>query len=150
MSRPWPLTPKGQKTLLWAGFLISLALVLPASWVISQEQSRAEVQQLIPGQVSYCELARCGVVSPLSIEVLPELLAVTETEFGVRFKIQVVNQELLQGDREVWAELRSPAGERIESLRGLMRLSSKGPQFIEFFFTGTAVELTENKLFLGF
>lgn len=135
---------------MWGGFVISLALVLPASWVISQEQSRAEVQQLIPGRVSYCELADCGVVSPLSIEVLPELLAVTETEFGVRFKIQVVNHEQLQGDREVWAELRTPAGERIESLRGLMSLTSKGPQFIEFFFTGTAEELAKNTLLLGF
>jgi hypothetical protein len=54
------------------------------------------------------------------------------------------------GTREFWFELRGETGERVESMRGLLTLTAKGPQYIEFFFTRTEAELTGGNLILGY
>lgn len=75
---------------------------------------------------------------------------VTESEFGTTVKIQVLNHGQLVGKREVWAKVYSPAGKLREGMKIWLELRAKGPIYLEFFFTGTAKELGESKISLGF
>jgi hypothetical protein len=151
MSRPWIITPKGQRVTLLASFILSAVAIIPVVNQFALDEHRKLISELTPGEVSYCELSGCDEISGLAgLQIVPGIEQLVENEYGVQFKIRVVNGDQLVGTREVWAELRTQSGERIESLRGLLTLSKKGPQFIEFYFTGTTEELTQNLLFLGF
>ena len=146
MSRPWLITPRGQRVSMIAGTAISLLALLPLAQQIELEASRSIMPVPSPGQVEYCLLENCKELSGIA---LTDEIKILETEFGTEVSIRVINTGRQVGQREIWAELRAPSGERIESLRGLLELSAKGPQYIEFFFTGTKRELEENELFLG-
>ena len=129
-----------------AAIALSLLALLPLAQQIELQASRSELPIPSPGQVEYCLLEVCRELSGIA---LTDEIEILETEFGTEFSIRVINSGRQVGQREIWAELRAPSGERIESLRGLLELSPKGPQYIEFFFTGTKRELEANDLYLG-
>lgn len=149
MKRPWLLTKTGQRLTMLLATVITIALIPLAVSQIETEQSRI-AQTLIPGEVEYCEIANCGKIKKLAgLEVIG-IESIIEEEFGTLITIRVLNHGMLVGEREVWAELRTQAGERIESMRGILQLSLKGPQLLELFFTGDKAEFQQGKLLLGF
>lgn len=121
------------------GFVISILLIWPAI-----EQVRDETRIIDPfdrTNVNYCELAACGYIEGLGLEVVypPE---VVEGEFGTEVFVQVINRGRLTGERQFWAELRTQEGAFVEAMRGELVLTSKGPQLIRFFFTGNKAEFS--------
>jgi len=150
LKRPWLTTPRGQQITMWLGVLAAGLALLPLSSQLQLDQQRTTVEQLNPQAIEYCELSSCGVIEIAGgLEVTNELL-LEETEFGVNAKLRVINRGMALGSREFWFELRSKEGQRIESMRGQLALSSKGPQYIEFFFTGTKTEISNGRLILGY
>jgi len=121
------------------GFVISILLIWPAI-----EQVRDETRIIDPfdrTNVNYCELAACGYIEGLGLEVVypPKLV---EGEFGTEVFVQVINRGRLTGERQFWAELRTQEGAFVEAMRGELVLTSKGPQLIRFFFTGNKAEFS--------
>ncbi len=121
------------------GFVLSILLIWPAI-----EQVRDETRIIEPfdrTNVSYCELSACRYIEGLGLEVVypPE---VVEGEFGTEVFVQVINRGRLSGERPFWAELRTQEGAFVEAMRGELVLTSKGPQLIRFFFTGTEAEFS--------
>ena len=150
MKRPWLTTPRGQQITMWLGVLVALLALVPLSSQLELDAQRADLKQLDSQSVTYCEVASCGDLEIAGgLEVTDELV-LEENEFGVNARLRVINHGLAAGTREFWFELRSEAGSRVESMRGLLTLTPKGPQYIEFFFTGTKDELTSGNLILGY
>jgi hypothetical protein len=117
---------------------------------MATEAARTNVSQLQFGQVNFYPLDDAKSVSELAgLEVL-EISDVSESEFGTTIKIQVLNHGQLIGKREVWAKVYSPEGNLREGMKIWLDLKPKGPIYLEFFFTGTAKELAESKISLGF
>ena len=135
---------------MWLGILVAVMALLPLSSQLQLEEQRSAVEQLKQESVQYCEIASCGVIEIAGgLEITTELL-LEETEFGVNAELRVINHGMASGSREFWFELRSPQGQRIESMRGQLDLSGKGAQYIDFFFTGTKSEMTNGTLILGY
>ncbi len=119
------------------GFVISILLIWPAF-----EQVRDETRVITPldrTSITYCEIASCGYIEGLGLEIVypPSLV---EGEFGTEVFVQVINRGRLTGEREFWAELRTAEGKFVEAMRGELVLTNKGPQQIRFFFTGKKAE----------
>ncbi len=135
---------------MWLGVSVALLALVPLSSQLELDAQRATLKQLDPQSVTYCPIASCGNLGIAGgLEVTDELV-LEENEFGVNVRLQVINHGLALGTREFWFELRSEAGSRVESMRGLLTLTPRGPQYIEFFFTGTKAELTGGNLILGY
>jgi hypothetical protein len=135
--------------MLLGTFLAFLSLI-PLSFTLATEVTRTTVSQLKFGEVNFYPLEDATSVSELAgLEVLG-ITDVTESEFGTTLKIQVLNHGQLLGKREVWAKVYSPAGNLREGMKIWLELKPKGPIYLEFFFTGTAKELAESKISLGF
>lgn len=135
---------------MWLGVLIALLALLPLSSQLELDAQRATLKQLDPQGITYCPIASCGDLEIAGgLEVTDELV-LEENEFGVNARLRVINHGMAAGTREFWFELRSETGEKIESMRGLLTLTAKGPQYIEFFFTGTKNALTDGNLILGY
>ena len=135
---------------MWLGVLVSLLALIPLASQLELDQKRSAIEQLDSSSIRYCELSSCGTLDIAGgLEITQELL-LEENEFGVNARLRVVNHGMAIGEREFWFELRSAEGERVESMRGLLTLSPKGPQHIEFFFTGDAAEITEGELIVGY
>lgn len=129
------------------GFVVSILLIWPAI-----EQVQDETRIIAPldrTSITYCELSACGYIEGLGIEVV-SLPGVVEGEFGTEVFVQVVNRGRLTGEREFWAELRTSEGKFVEAMRGELVLTSKGPQFIRFFFTGKADEFQSLVMDFGY
>jgi hypothetical protein len=149
LKRPWILTPKGQRSSMLLATLMALLGIPFAARAVAQELDRQPQPQDI-SQVDYCELASCKKISKLEgLEVLG-IESIEEGKYGILIEIRLLNHGGLSGEREVWAELRSATGNRIESMRGVIQLSPKGKQLLELFFTGNLDELQSGKLLLGF
>ena len=150
MKRPWLTTPKGQRITMLLGTLLSLLALIPLYFTMASELGRYNVSQLQFGAVNFYPLDQAKSVTELSgLEVLG-ISSVSESEFGTTVKIQVLNHGQLIGKREVWAKVYSPAGKLREGMKIWLELKPKGPIYLEFFFTGTAAELAESKISLGF
>ena len=150
MKRPWLTTPKGQRITMLLGTLLSLLALIPLYFTMASELGRYNVSQLQFGEVNFYPLDQAKSVTELSgLEVLG-ISSVSESEFGTTVKIQVLNHGQLIGKREVWAKVYSPAGKLREGMKIWLELKPKGPIYLEFFFTGTAAELAESKISLGF
>ena len=149
LKRPWILTPKGQRSSMLLATLLALLAIPFATLAVTQELDHRP-QPLDPSQVDYCELATCGEISKLRGLEVVGIESIEEGEFGILIEIRFLNHGSLSGEREVWAELRSATGNRIESMRGVVQLSPKGKQLLELFFTGHLDELQSGKLLLGF
>ncbi len=150
MKRPWLTTPKGQRITMLLGTLLSLLALIPLYFTMSSELARTNVSQLQFGEVNFYPLDQAKSVSELAgLEVLG-ISDVSESQFGTTLKIQVLNHGQLVGKREVWAKVYSPAGHLREGMKIWLDLKPKGPIYLEFFFTGTAQELSESKISLGF
>lgn len=129
------------------GFVLAILLIWPASQQVQEEMG--VIPPLNPSSVSYCELSACGYLKELGLEIVsPARLA--EGEYGTEVFIRVINRGRLSGEREFWAELRDPAGNFVEAMRGVAVLSSKGPQQVRFFFTGSQEELENLVLEFGY
>ena len=149
LKRPWILTPKRQRSSMLLATLLALLAIPFAALAVAQELDRLP-QPLDTSQVDYCELASCKKISKLEdLEVLG-IESIEEGKYGILIEIRLLNHGSLSGKREVWAELRSASGNRIESMRGVVQLSPKGKQLLELFFTGNLDELQSGKLLLGF
>ena len=135
---------------MWLGVLIALLTLLPLSSQLELDAQRATLKQLDPKAITYCEIASCGDWEIAGGLELTDELVLDENEFGVNARLRVINHGMASGTREFWFVLRSETGERVESMRGLLTLTPKGPQYIEFFFTGTKAELTGGNLILGY
>lgn len=132
------------------GTLLALLSLIPLSITLKAEATRTDVSQLQFGEVNFYPLDKARSVSELSgLEVL-DISEVSESEFGTTIKIQVLNHGQLVGKREVWAKVYSPEGNLREGMKIWLELKQKGPIYLEFFFTGTAKELAESKISLGF
>jgi len=132
------------------GTLLALVSLVPLYFTMAGELARTNVSQLQFGQVNFYPLEEAKSVSELAgLEVL-DISSVSESEFGTTIKIQVLNHGQLVGRREVWAKVYSPSGHLREGMKIWLDLKTKGPIYLEFFFTGTAKELAESKLSLGF
>ena len=132
------------------GTFLALLSLIPLSFTLAAEATRATVSQLQFGAVNFYPLEDAASVSELAgLEVLG-ITDVAESEFGTTLKIQVLNHGQLVGKREVWAKVYSPAGNLREGMKIWLELKPKGPIYLEFFFTGTAKELAESKISLGF
>ena len=132
------------------GTLLALLALVPLYFTMTTELSRTNISQLQLGEVNFYPLDQAKSVSELSgLEVLG-ISDVSESEFGTTVKIQVLNHGQLVGKREVWAKVYSPEGKLREGMKIWLELKQKGPIYLEFFFTGTAKELAESKLSLGF
>lgn len=121
------------------GLVISILLIWPAI-----EQVQDETRVIAPldrTSITYCELSACGDIEGLGLEIVYPP-SVTEGEYGTEVFVQVINRGRLTGEREFWAELRTQEGKFVEAMRGELVLTSKGPQSIRFFFTGTAAEFS--------
>jgi hypothetical protein len=117
---------------------------------MATESARTNVSQLQFGEVNFYPLDQAQSVTELSgLEVLG-ITDVAESEFGTTIRIQVLNHGQLVGKREVWAKVYSPEGNLREGMKIWLELKQKGPIYLEFFFTGTAKELAESKISLGF
>jgi hypothetical protein len=150
LKRPWLTTPKGQRITMLLGTLLSLLALIPLYFTMSSELARTNVSQLQFGEVNFYPLDQAKSVSELAgLEVLG-ISDVSESLFGTTLKIQVLNHGQLVGKREVWAKVYSPAGHLREGMKIWLDLKPKGPIYLEFFFTGTAQELSESKISLGF
>ena len=132
------------------GTFLALLSLIPLSFTLAAEATRTTVSQLKFGEVTFYPLDDATSVSELAgLEVLG-IKDVAESEFGTTLKIQVLNHGQLVGKREVWAKVYSPAGNLREGMKIWLELKPKGPIYLEFFFTGTAKELAESKISLGF
>jgi hypothetical protein len=132
------------------GTSLALLSLIPLSFTLAAEATRTTVSQLQFGEVNFYPLEEATSVSELAgLEVLG-ITDVAESEFGTTIKIQVLNHGQLVGKREVWAKVYSPAGNLREGMKIWLELKPKGPIYLEFFFTGTAKELAESKISLGF
>lgn len=132
------------------GTLLALLSLVPLYFTMATEAARTNVSQLQFGQVNFYPLEEAKSVSELSgLEVL-DISEVSESEFGTTIKIQVLNHGQLVGKREVWAKVYSSEGKLREGMKIWLDLKQKGPIYLEFFFTGTAKELAESKISLGF
>jgi len=132
------------------GTFLALLSLIPLSSTLAAEATRTTVSQLQFGEVNFYPLEDATSVSELAgLEVLG-ITDVAESEFGTTIKIQVLNHGQLVGKREVWAKVYSPAGNLREGMKIWLELKPKGPIYLEFFFTGTAKELAESKISLGF
>jgi hypothetical protein len=132
------------------GTFLALLSLIPLSFTLVAEATRTTVSQLQFGAVNFYPLEDAASVSELAgLEVLG-ITDVAESEFGTTLKIQVLNHGQLLGKREVWAKVYSPAGNLREGMKIWLELKPKGPIYLEFFFTGTAKELAESKISLGF
>jgi hypothetical protein len=150
LKRPWLITPRGQQLTMWLGVLASLLALVPLASQLQLDQERAAIEQLDASSIQYCEIQSCGTLEIAGgLEITSELL-LEENAFGVNAKLRVVNHGMAIGAREFWFDLRSPGGSRVEAIRGNLVLTPKGPQYIEFFFTGTSAELTGGNLILGY
>ena len=149
LKRPWILTPKGQRISMLVATLLALIAIPFAVLVMAHEIDRRP-QALDTRQVDYCELASCKKISKLEGLEVVGIESIEEGEYGILIEIRLLNHGSLSGEREVWAELRSATGNRIESMRGVVQLSPKGKQLLELFFTGNLDELQSGKLLLGF
>lgn len=129
------------------GLITSILLIWPA---IEQVQDETRVIAPLDNKaVTYCELSSCGHIEGLGLEIVyPPLLS--EGKFGTEISVQLINQGRLSGEREFWAELRDPAGNFVEAMRGVAVLSNKGPQQVRFFFTGSLAELENLVLEFGY
>ena len=149
MKRPWILTPRGQRLSMLLATLLSI-IALPIGINQIQSEASSSPAALDTRSVDYCEVSTCGKIAKLAgLEVL-EIESVDVGPYGILIEVRLLNHGLLEGDREVWAELRSATGGRIESMRGVVNLSPKGRQVLELFFTGSIEELESGKLLLGF
>ena len=150
MKRPWLTTPNGQRVTMLLGTFLALLSLIPLSFTLAAEATKTTVSQLQFGEVNFYPLEEAASVSELAgLEVLG-ITDVAESEFGTTLKIQVLNHGQLVGKREVWAKVYSPAGNLREGMKIWLELKPKGPIYLEFFFTGTAKELAESKISLGF
>ena len=150
MKRPWLTTPRGQQLTMLLGVLVSLLALIPLSTQLDVDQKRATIEQLELGNIEYCEVTSCGVLDIAGGLEITDQLLLAESSVGVNAKLRVINHGMALGVREFWFDLRGETGERIESMRGQLVLSAKGPQYIEFFFTGTKAELESAILILGY
>lgn len=149
MKRPWLLTRSGQRLTMLLATLVTIALVPLAYQQIATETSRFPAP-LDSTRIDYCEISSCGKIEKLAGLEVVGIEEVVPEEFGTLVRIRLINHGQLVGEREVWAELRSQEGNRIESMRGVMNLSPKGIQLLELFFTGDEAEFESGKLLLGF
>ena len=132
------------------GTLLSLLSLVPLYFTMATEAARTNVSQLQFGEVNFYPLDQAQSVAELAgLEVLG-ITDVAESEFGTTIRIQVFNHGQLVGKREVWAKVYSPEGNLREGMKIWLELKQKGPIYLEFFFTGTAKELAESKISLGF
>jgi hypothetical protein len=132
------------------GTFLALLALIPLSFTLSTEVTRTTVSQLKFGEVNFYPLEEAASVSELAGLGVLGITDVAESEFGTTLKIQVLNHGQLLGKREVWAKVYSPAGNLREGMKIWLELKPKGPIYLEFFFTGTAKELAESKISLGF
>ena len=150
MKRPWFTTPKGQRITMLLGTLLALLSLVPLYFTMTTELARTTVSQLQFGAVNFYPLEQAKSVKELSGLEVVGISKVSESEFGTTVQIQVLNHSQLIGKREVWAKVYSPAGKLREGMKIWLELGPKGPIYLEFFFTGTAKELAESKISLGF
>ena len=132
------------------GTFLALLSLIPLSFTLSTEASRTAVSQLQFGEVNFYPLDKAKSVTELAGLEVVGITDVAESEFGTTLKIQVLNHGQLLGKREVWAKVYSPEGNLREGMKIWLELKPKGPIYLEFFFTGTAKELAESKISLGF
>jgi hypothetical protein len=132
------------------GVLLALLSLVPLYFTMTAELSRTNVSQLKFGEVNFYPLEQADYVTELAGLEVVGITDVSESEFGTTVKIQVLNHGQLVGKREVWAKVYSPTGKLREGMKIWLELRQKGPIYLEFFFTGTAKELAESKLSLGF
>lgn len=150
MKRPWLTTPKGQRITMLLGTLLALLALIPLYFTMATELARTNVSQLQFGEVNFYPLDQAKSVTELAGLEVVGISDVSESQFGTTLKIQVLNHGQLVGKREVWAKVYSPAGHLREGMKIWLDLKPKGPIYLEFFFTGTAEELSESKISLGF
>jgi hypothetical protein len=132
------------------GILLALLSLVPLYFTMASELDRTNVSQLRFGAVNFYPLEQADYVTELAGLEVVGITDVSESEFGTTVKIQVLNHGQLVGKREVWAKVYSPEGKLREGMKIWLELRQKGPIYLEFFFTGTAKELAESKLSLGF
>ena len=150
MKRPWLTTPKGQRITMLLCTLLALLALIPLYFTMATELARTNVSQLQFGEVNFYPLDQAKSVTELAGLEVVGISDVSESQFGTTLKIQVLNHGQLVGKREVWAKVYSPAGHLREGMKIWLDLKPKGPIYLEFFFTGTAQELSESKISLGF
>lgn len=150
MKRPWLTTPKGQRITMQLGTLLALLALIPLYFTMTTELARTNVSQLQFGAVNFYPLEDAKSISELAGLEVVGISEVSESEFGTTVKMQVLNHGQLVGKREVWAKVYSPEGKLREGMKIWLELKQKGPIYLEFFFTGTAKELSESKISLGF
>lgn len=147
--RPWLLTQLGQRLAVVVVLALSLLAIVPAINQVSEDTSRV-VPQLDTAKVVYCELSACGAIPTMAGLVVTDEVQITESDYGTKISVRVINAGRLVGDREVWAQVRSQEGKLVEGMRTKLKLSDQGPQHVEFQFSGTPQELADLRLFLGF
>lgn len=147
--RPWLLTQLGQRLALVLVFALSLLAIVPAINQVNQDTGRV-VPQLDTTNVSYCELIACGAIESMAGLVITDEIEITESDYGTKVSIRVINTGRLVGEREVWAQVRTQEGKLVEGMRTKLNLTDQGEQHVEFQFSGTPQELADLRVFLGF
>ena len=147
--RPWLLTQLGQRLAVLAVFALSILAIVPAINQVNLDTGR-QVPQLDTANVSYCELSACGSIETMAGLVITDEIEISESDYGTKVRIRVINTGRLVGEREVWAQVRSQEGKLVEGMRTRLNLTDQGPQHVEFQFSGTPQELADFRVFLGF
>lgn len=130
--------------------LISILCLVPLAIQLQVEAERRVVMQLDRTDVTFCRFEDCGILDDFQqIEPLAPAV-VTEGEFGTEVLIEVINHGRLEGQREVWALLRTTEGKIVEGMKIWLDLDGNGRSQIKFFFTGTKAEFEAGVLELGF
>lgn len=142
------LSQLGMRSIVFISLVLAIAMIAPGALQVTQDNTRT-IPALDSTNITYCEVSACGYIEGLGLEVVGEPI-VTEDEFGTRVSVQVVNRDRRVGQREFWAELRTQEGAFVEAMRGQLVLTDQGPQFIEFFFTGSAPEFTGLLMDIGY
>ena len=154
MKKPWLLTTKGQRASLAISYLLSVALLV-ALWGFAAGTASRDLstRQLDPKQIDYCNIEDCPPIEKLAgLELVqnPAPLLVSEGKWFTTIELKFVNHGRLYGARELRLVVRSEAGKIVEMAKQIVDFRDKGPLVVDFTFTGSADELANSSIQLGY
>lgn len=153
MKRPWLLTARGQRVSMVLAFLISLALIAGYFLFAGFTDRSLSNRQLDPKNIDYCVLENCEPIEKLAgLELIktPSAFRLTENKWFTTVELRFINTGRLYGSRELRLVVRAANGNIVEMAKQIVEFPEKGPMSVQFTFTGSAKELTDAELSLGY
>ena len=153
MKKPWLLTTRGQRAMMNLGWLASVVSIIALIGFTSLTDRSLESRQLDPKNIDYCLIENCQPIEKLAgLELIktPQAASITEGKWFTTVELKFVNRGMLYGSRELRLSVRSKNGNIIEMAKQIVQFPEKGPMVVQFTFTGTATELNQADIYLGY